>query len=78
MARLLPGVTHRQLLYERANRMYLDIVCVVEVVAEIVFGEVERDEELGLVGREIGRADESDGELGPGSYISGCSSGYRK
>lgn len=46
--------------------MYFDVVGVVEVVAEIVLGEVEGDAELGLVRGEVGCADQSDGELGPG------------
>lgn len=50
--------------------MYFHIVRVVEIVAKVVFGEVERDAEFGVVGREVGRANQGDGEFRSEPYVS--------
>jgi hypothetical protein len=48
---LLPCVSHVHLFYNRADVKASNIVGVVEVVAEVIFGEVERDEEACVVWR---------------------------
>lgn len=57
MARLLLRVAHRHLLDKGTNVVAFDGVGVVEVVAEIIFGEVERDEEARVVRGELWCAD---------------------
>jgi hypothetical protein len=50
---LFACVAHRHLFYIGANVEASDIVGVVEVVSEVILGEVERDEEARVVWREV-------------------------
>jgi hypothetical protein len=49
MSWLLTGVAHGHLFYEGSDVEASDVVGVVEVVPEIILGEVERDEEARVV-----------------------------
>ena len=50
--------------YIRTHAEDFDAVCITKVVFEIELGEVERDDKLCEVGREMGRAEEADSEIG--------------
>jgi hypothetical protein len=54
------------LLDEGAHAHDAHIVGVEEVVTDVELGEGEGDDELGVGGREVGRADEGKDEVGPG------------
>jgi hypothetical protein len=49
MSWLLLCVAHGHLLYETSDIEAFDLVCVEKVIAEIVLGEIEWDEEAGMV-----------------------------
>lgn len=64
MARLRCVVSDGHLFDVRADIEAFDVVCVVEVVAEIVFREIERYFEARVVWGQAGRAQHCDCELG--------------
>ena len=67
---LLARVAHGHLFYVGPDVEASHVVGVVEVVAEIVFGEVEWDEEACVVGGEFMCANEGDCEFGTGAMES--------
>lgn len=60
---------HALLFHVAADVVDAHVVGVVEVVAEIEFGEPERDDEFGVGGAEGGGAEEGYCEVGPGRDI---------
>ena len=69
---LFARISYRHLFDEGADVEAFDVVGVVEVVAKIVFGEVEWDEEARMVWGYVGCSDEGDCELGTMRYQSLC------
>jgi hypothetical protein len=53
MPLLFPGIAYRHLFDVGSDVEAFDVVGVVEVVAQIVLGEVERDEEARMIGRDV-------------------------
>jgi len=58
--------SNRRLVDKRADIVYFDLVCMIEVVAEVVLGEVEWDEKARVVRREVRCPHEGNGKLRPG------------
>ena len=54
---------------ERTDIVYFHIVCVVKIVAKIIFREIEWDEETCFVRRETRCADQCDGEFRPSDSL---------
>lgn len=70
MSWLLLCVTHGHLLYKTSDVEAFDLVCVEKVISQIVLGEIEWNEEAGMVWRKMRCSDERNCKFGAVSNLS--------